>query len=347
MKYRLLDFLACPFDGSFPLEVFEFKSDSHFDNSEVVVEEGILFCKECKRWFPIIDQIPEIMPDEFRKNSDIEFLQQNQKRFPPEIIPPQSNPNINYALNKQSELKKIEMLIRDKEASIYDGIKSSYENEVETKGAISLMKPNSKDIILDIGAGTGRITSRYIRCCSEVVVCDFSLESLLILKGRMKENRMTNYHAVQADATRLPFRNEIFDKVITTQVFGHIPSGDLRTELLKKVFSILKKEGNLIISVYNYNCKNRIMKFFLKKVREINKEYLQEGGVYHYKFLHAELIDLLNKFFEVEKCIGVVNTLPYIVKIAGNDYKYFDFLIAKTPFSPFFGRLLLARCKKV
>jgi len=39
------------------------------------IEEGILFCEKCSRWYPIIETIPQMLPDKYRKeNEDISFL---------------------------------------------------------------------------------------------------------------------------------------------------------------------------------------------------------------------------------------------------------------------------------
>lgn len=39
------------------------------------IEKGILLCNNCHRWFPIIDSIPRMLPDEYRsKEKEIEFL---------------------------------------------------------------------------------------------------------------------------------------------------------------------------------------------------------------------------------------------------------------------------------
>jgi len=45
----------------------------------VEVETGILFCNECKRWYPIIETIPRMLPDQYReKEKEIEFLRNNK-----------------------------------------------------------------------------------------------------------------------------------------------------------------------------------------------------------------------------------------------------------------------------
>ena len=47
--------------------------------TEIEIEKGILFCSQCKRWFPIIETIPQMLPDEYRdKEADILFLKTNK-----------------------------------------------------------------------------------------------------------------------------------------------------------------------------------------------------------------------------------------------------------------------------
>ena len=46
------------------------------------IETGILFCNKCSRWFPIIDSIPRMLPDEYRsKEKEREFLKTNRSRL--------------------------------------------------------------------------------------------------------------------------------------------------------------------------------------------------------------------------------------------------------------------------
>ena len=69
MNRKMLEILACPIDKFHPLELFANKSDDE------KVAEGALYCQECSRFFPIIDEIPIMLPDELRdKKQEIEFL---------------------------------------------------------------------------------------------------------------------------------------------------------------------------------------------------------------------------------------------------------------------------------
>ena len=81
MNRKMLEILACPIDKFHPLELSESKS-----NDEKIVE-GALYCQKCSRFFPIIDEIPIMLPDELRdKKQEIEFLKRNIKELPEKIV---------------------------------------------------------------------------------------------------------------------------------------------------------------------------------------------------------------------------------------------------------------------
>lgn len=130
MKKHMLDILACPIDKNYPLELIELhvkelekdkikenyhplNSDEnnnivkknknsggvnkvneikHNDEKVIVVIDGILYCKKCSRFYPIIDEIPIMLPDELReKEKDLQFLKKWKHTIPEEILT-QSNP---------------------------------------------------------------------------------------------------------------------------------------------------------------------------------------------------------------------------------------------------------------
>ncbi|MFX1570300.1 MAG: Trm112 family protein [Promethearchaeota archaeon] len=43
------------------------------------IKSGILLCTECKRWYPIIDTIPQMLPDKYRNEKmEIKFLENHK-----------------------------------------------------------------------------------------------------------------------------------------------------------------------------------------------------------------------------------------------------------------------------
>jgi uncharacterized protein YbaR (Trm112 family) len=109
MRKSLLEILACPIDKHSPLELIEINvqlanqsssdirndgsktlkrltdNDTTYDN--VIVKEGVLFCNRCSRFFPIIDEIPIMLPDELReREKDLQFLLEWKTKIPSKIL---------------------------------------------------------------------------------------------------------------------------------------------------------------------------------------------------------------------------------------------------------------------
>jgi len=81
-----MEILACPIDKNHPLELFE------INQKEDIVVEGAIFCAKCSRFYPIMEEIPIMLPDDLRdKKHEIEFLKKYKDKLPEKIIT-QANP---------------------------------------------------------------------------------------------------------------------------------------------------------------------------------------------------------------------------------------------------------------
>ena len=75
-----MDILACPIDKHHPLELLIFKQSDE-------IAEGIIICPKCHRWYPIRDEIPEMLPDELRdKKDELPFMKKWQNQIPEKIL---------------------------------------------------------------------------------------------------------------------------------------------------------------------------------------------------------------------------------------------------------------------
>src|SRR5437870_13466185 len=80
MKRRLMDILACPIDKHYPLDLHVFE-----EKEEIV--EGMLVCPECGRWYPIMDEIPELLPDDLREpRPELKWLEKWKNKAPEKVI---------------------------------------------------------------------------------------------------------------------------------------------------------------------------------------------------------------------------------------------------------------------
>ena len=81
MQRKLLDILACPIDKHYPLGLLEFT----LRGGDVIVD-GVLTCSECGRYYPIIDEIPVMLPDKLRnRKEDLGFLERWSSKLPGNI----------------------------------------------------------------------------------------------------------------------------------------------------------------------------------------------------------------------------------------------------------------------
>jgi uncharacterized protein YbaR (Trm112 family) len=81
VQRKLLDILACPIDKHHPLQLLEFEL-----SGEIVVS-GVLLCSECGRYYPIIDEIPVMLPDSLRnRKEDTSFLEKWKEKLPQEVV---------------------------------------------------------------------------------------------------------------------------------------------------------------------------------------------------------------------------------------------------------------------
>jgi uncharacterized protein YbaR (Trm112 family) len=60
-------------------------SNWYFQRAEI--EDGIMKCDKCNRWYPISDSIPQMLPDNLRvKKDELRFLKKWENVIPKEIL---------------------------------------------------------------------------------------------------------------------------------------------------------------------------------------------------------------------------------------------------------------------
>ena len=80
MKRRLMEILACPIDKNYPLELHVFEEKDE-------ISEGLLVCTQCDRWYPIVDEIPQMLPDDLRESKeDLAWLQKWKAQVPARVL---------------------------------------------------------------------------------------------------------------------------------------------------------------------------------------------------------------------------------------------------------------------
>ena len=153
------------------------------------------------------------------------------------------------------EPSKLAMQVIDKGADDHE-IVDEYWFCAEINRAVRELRPTKNSLILDLGSGTGTVAAELIRQGNSVVVVDYSIEALRILRRKCAGKAQI----LCADIRFLPLRRSSFDRVISLGVLQHLSRVSV-IDAAKEISRILKPKGMLVLTVYNLGIRQRIMKF--------------------------------------------------------------------------------------
>lgn len=112
------------------------------------------------------------------------------------------------------------------------------EQEVKYEIIFSLIHVELNDLILDDGCGSGMIMDKFV---GPTVGFDLSAELLATARTKLKPF----HYLVQGDAEVLPFREEIFDKVISVTLVQNTPNP---AEVFSEIKRVTRLRGCFAIS---------------------------------------------------------------------------------------------------
>ena len=191
---------------------------------------------------------------------------------------------------------------------------SCEESQAVTKELRKLGIKNK--LVLDAGCGTGFFSNILNNMNAKVVGLDIITKNAISAK-----QNIPRILSVGGDISVLPFKDDIFDLILCTEVLEHA-SDDVRA--LNEFFRTLKKKGTLILTVPNNDYKKSSLESFLFSVFYeltnliyINKEHEE----LHRNFYSVhELTGKIKKsgfkiisYFTIGKFFGVsINTIVMI-----------------------------------
>lgn len=154
-----------------------------------------------------------------------------------------------------------------------------------TKGNMTMEFAGNTQMVLDVGCGWGR---ELIRLRNAIGI-DVSLPFLKTARNYVKND------VILADAHHMPFREDSFDFIVTSEVLEHVANA---VQVLKELKRVLKLKGRLLIQTPNKSLTFGIL---------ISS---QKCGHVH-EFTFEELKDMLQSLgFVVLHRTG--STIPYI-----------------------------------
>ncbi|MDQ3641774.1 MAG: class I SAM-dependent methyltransferase [Actinomycetota bacterium] len=191
--------------------------------------------------------------------------------------------------------------MRDEESVWYDPMFEGYTNAVEVPAAVRRVGTPGGPIV-DAGCGTGRITEALTALGQPIVAIDYSEACLRRMLARTEGAPVL---AVQSDLRCLPLRDRAMSAATCIEVYSQFRSPD-RLTVLAELARVLRPEGRLSISAFNYNLVFRLWKAMGNNgARE--GEHMLGGDYYYLRFKRSEFRRELTVAFEIEELTGIRN----------------------------------------
>jgi ubiquinone/menaquinone biosynthesis C-methylase UbiE len=142
----------------------------------------------------------------------------------------------------------------DYQAAFWDKGHREYENRVE-EIALRRLLPQSGKLLLELGAGAGRNTARYIGF-ERTVLLDYSLSQLRLAQERL--GRSDRYVYVAGDIYRLPFANRQFDAATMIRTLHHLADPE---KALVQIQRTLQPQAHFILEYANKRNLKAILRY--------------------------------------------------------------------------------------
>jgi len=157
------------------------------------------------------------------------------------------------------------------------------------------------DKVLDLGCGNGRYYQFIMEKEGEYFGADNSEKLIEICKKKYPEGKFQT-----ADALNLPYPDNYFDKIYSIAVLHHIPSDEFRLQFLKEARRVLKQDGLMIATTWNFYRTQDLLRIFKNNIvrlfgfskldfNDILEPWGKETERYYHFFSKEELINLTEK----------------------------------------------------
>jgi ubiquinone/menaquinone biosynthesis C-methylase UbiE/uncharacterized protein YbaR (Trm112 family) len=134
----------------------------------------------------------------------------------------------------------------------------AYEDQVEAI-ALKRLLPKAGKLLLEVGAGAGRNTPRYVNF-ERIVLLDYSRTQLEQAQQRLGNDE--RYLYIAADVYRLPFVDGLFDAVTMIRVLHHLADAPLALQHIRRV---MQPAGTFILEFANKQNLKAILRYWLRR----------------------------------------------------------------------------------
>ncbi len=156
--------------------------------------------------------------------------------------------------------------------------------EQEARKIVATLGLSQDSTVLDIGCGTGGLTTHFARMCKYVYAIDVSEAMIAIVKGKIQHQRLHNVRPVQAGFLTYQHEGEEPDAIVANITLHHLP--DFWKQIaLCKLHDILGTGGRLFLAdvVFGFDPRSyhEAINRWLDGMRDLAGECMADETVVH------------------------------------------------------------------
>lgn len=162
------------------------------------------------------------------------------------------------------------------------------------------VREKNNSSILDIGFGTGVLTTQLYNKGYNITGIDFSSNMIDIAKQKMPQATLINWDFSKGLPDEI--KNHHFDYIISTYAIHHLTDKD-KINFIKMLSHLLNKTGKILLGDISFETRDQ-----LEKCKEQYNEYWDNDEIY---FIAEELNENLNneylcEYAKISHCAGVL-----------------------------------------
>lgn len=269
MRYDVIPLLKCPICRSSDLECLTFK-----EYSVQEIDEGVIWCGECKNWYPIQDGLLDFL------TGSLAYVDDRRKFWMAHSDQMKKN-GLNPGLSTDDDKKNLQAIQQhhfDWYANNSLQTYNEYEQQPFWRAADRLVfELWNKDVtpdstLLDVCCAEGRGAFRFMDL--DVTIVGFDVSKALVRQA-IRRYRTGSFRAkatfFTADAGHFPFKDSSFDRVLVYGVLHHLPDP---VSACKEIARVLKPNGKYFGSENN----SSIFRPIFDVLQKLNPLWHEEAG---------------------------------------------------------------------
>lgn len=118
-----------------------------------------------------------------------------------------------------------------------------------TDRALQLAEVRDGQRVLEVATGTGRLLRRLLECNPSGITIGVDLSPAMLQKAGIvqKQGNVRAAGVLMASAYQLPFKNEIFDRILNNYMFDLLPEEDF-LPVIREFHRVMAAGGRLVIT---------------------------------------------------------------------------------------------------